>query len=368
MSLKDYVFYAKVISFFSIIGSIYLVYRTKDYYYIFAVSVMVFVLSMIFQYVYERFLQEYTHLKKKKMTIESLSHIWTDKEEIERLKQELKQTKKQHQKLVEVLMGKVQAHDRVINAIASVLVPDKNLEGKQIVEPINSIDKVVGWNENDRRLAQTLLSGLQVSESSVEDEFSQIDQRLKPIIKEENVKKFYLDVLKDAEKEKVDEFLKYYSFAKENGINFDVNSLIHGVFISENEQLRSIRVEIYKKENNIDLKKFYSYVKVLALSDEPFEYDGKVFKKVVFVDEKCVYVNFAVFRKFFENYSDEKEELFAQIFSNDLCPSIDWKKGYIKRNFKLSYNGNTVSAPFIAIRKSVIDENLQITKGAVVKV
>jgi len=358
MITKENMFYLKVAAATSVVGSIYLMYKTKDYYYVFFISVFVLFSLLILDYILDRVLQEYSHLQKKRIAIEQIAS-WRDEDELTELKEQLVESKNLYYKTVDALSNKLKQHEEILVKLMSKPKSDKELEGKNIDKPIGlTLDKAVGWNEKDTELSKMLLEG-----NIIATENYLINPEIDKIIKEENIDKYYIDLLKEQNPKDLDEFLELYNLAKKHNMGIEAKRLIHGLFINENETLRQVLVKKYQEEKGIDVNKFLTYVRILAETDEPFEYEGNLLERVVFVKGSCVYVNFYVFKKFFKDYTDDMEETYAKIFGNYLCPQIDWRKGYIKRSFKIKYNNKDIKAPFLAIKKSAVSDELKETEG-----
>lgn len=322
--LKWFISLLKVLAVVLIIASVYFAYSSKTHFEIvissFIFLIGVFVIEYFLPYIYD-----YRQMKKRyEISKKETQNLYAEKAEIEILKKD-----------VEELKGLTSALVDTMQTLSNSL--------KEISENI--------------------------SEKKQDNNFNQILSLIKdPILKQailnsaEDKKGMFLSSIRA---------LNFFKERKEFK-NISVEDLAKCVFLDKNCILAEAL--IFAKEYSIFPSEFVDTVKKFYLEKLQFRFKGETFKNAVIVYKDCVYVNFALLRYFYKNLleNDEKskelEPYFAIIFKDYLCPSINWKNGFIKRMFAVKENNKTTKKPLIAFKKYYFEElkpskNIEVIDG-----
>ena len=306
---------------------------------------------LLLEIVLRKYLQQRSLIKKREIALAELSSLWTNQETIQALKNELKELKE----LVKEAK-KVSESPALKEYFGKI---DEEKAEKMIDDPA-TIEKVV------EEITPPQPSQSEDSPEHEEKEKSQVteDKDKKPEALSEEVKKLlelfpeekdYINTaVVNLPTEKLKEVIKMYEAIK--NLKPSLPCLIKAL---EEENECRIAYEAEKLRKKFNPEKFIQFVEELVNKEINLEVDGKIFRYIAFSHKDCIYVNPILLKQYYPDPT-VKEKVLAYLLKDYLCPSINWKAGFIRRGFAIKFpGGKEFRVPFIALKRSCFSSNFE---------
>jgi len=337
-------------------------YHAPFRYFVFSVAIVTGYL--LFELAVKKYLNITPNTIKQEVSLSELATVWRNQEELEKLKKELEELKQaiaeggkeaELEKIPEVkkYFGKIDEEEA--EALAS--------KGEAI-----TIERVVDSVEKETKKGEVKI--IVASEEKKESKKDKSPQDKKESTETKDLTEKFVSLFPNEKaeakvlalhlkEEEIKKAIEIYEKIKE--LNPSLSCII-GAVKGENECRTAYEAKLLQ-EKGASPKKFLEFVSELVNQEINLEVDGKIFKYVALSYGDCVYVNPILLKKFFKEYSPEKEKIFAYLFKDFLCSTINWKEGFIKRGFCLQLKNKEFRVPFIAIKKNAFNEEFKDLDG-----
>jgi len=341
-----------------ITGTLMTFYYHAPYRY-FAISVIILAGYLIFEFALRKYLSASPILTKQEVSIAELASVWKNQEELEKLKSELEELKKalkekaiEENPAIQKYFGKIDEEEaeKMVQSGEAVTI-------EKVIESVEQKDKqgvkIIVVNEQKDSPPESVHPIDNTKESNNQKAKEKEDEDLIDtfISLFPNEKAEAKTIALNLSMEEIKKAIEIYEEVKELKPSLPC---IIGALKGENECRVAYEARKLQKKG-IDPRKFLDFVSELVNQEVNLEVDGKIYKYVALSYGNCVYINPILLQRFFKEYSPDKEKVFAFLFKDYLCPTIDWKKGFIKRGFCLKFGQKEFRVPFIAVKKESFD-------------
>jgi len=330
----------------------------------FAFSIAILTGYLIFEFALKKYLYARPLAAKQEVSLAELATVWKNQEELEKLKKELEELKETLEKkrleenpIVQKYFGKIDEEEaeklaQLGEAITIEKVVDSVKQSKE-----NKEVKIIVANEKEDTSQPSRATPQANTDSTTEEKDGKLIETFISIFPNERAEA--QTMVLNLSKEEIKKAIEIYEKIKELKPSLPC---IIGALKGENEC--RVAYEAKKlQEKGVNPRKFLDFVSELVNQEVNLEVDGKIYKYVALSHGNCVYINPILLQRFFKEYSPDKEKLFAFLFKDYLCPTIDWRKGFIKRGFRLKFDQKEFRVPFIAVKKESFDTEFTDLEG-----
>ncbi len=303
---------------------------------------------LLLEIVLKKYLQQRPLIKKREIALAELSTLWTSQETIQTLKSELEELKelvKEAKKISESPALK-EYFGRIDEEKAEKMIDDPATIEK-VVEKITPPQQPQPEDSPEPKEEKP-----QMTKDKKAETLSKEVEKLLELFPEE--KDYISTIAINLSPEKLKEVIKMYETIK--NLNPSLPCLIKAL---EEENECRIAYEAEKLRKKFNPEGFIQFVEELVNKEVNLEADGKTYKYVAFSYKDCVYVNPILLKQYHPDPA--KEKALAYLLKDYLCPSINWKAGFIKRGFAIKFPGldKEFRVPFIALKRNCFSSNFE---------
>jgi len=340
----------RVLFFLSFLLGTYATFVLLMPFHFFVIGLFSFSGYLLLEIVLRKYLQQRSLIKKREIALAELSSLWTNQETIQALKNELKELKelvKEAKKVSESpalkeYFGKIDEEkaEKMIDDPATIEKIVEKITPPQQPQPEDSPEH----EEKEK------------SQVTTEDKKPEaLSEEVKKLLELFPEKKDYINtVMVNLTLEKLKEVIKMYEAIK--NLKPSLSCLIKAL---EEENECRIAYEAEKLRKKFNPEKFIQFVEELVNKEVNLEVDGKIYKHIAFSYKDCIYVNPILLEQYYPDPT-VKEKVLAYLLKDYLCPSINWKAGFIRRGFAIKFpGGKEFRVPFIALKRSYFSSNFE---------